>query len=228
MKHALAGVASPGAPPSVDVRPDPSAPPRLFVGPCPVAHARWAVKYFHYSKKMPTHTWRFGVWENNKFVGVVLFGVGATPHIASPFGLKASEVGELVRVALSSHRTSTSKIVMLCVRMLRKTSPGVRLLVSYADSEQGHLGTLYQACGWTYIGPTFQQYIVLGGVMQHPRTLGSKYGKNGQSIASLRKFVDPKAHRVEKPPKHKYVYALDPALRQLIEGMKLPYPKKAG
>ncbi|MBI4128628.1 MAG: protein Mom, partial [Parcubacteria group bacterium] len=60
-----------------------------------------------------------------------------------PFGLTQLEVCELVRVALRAHHSPTSKIVAIAVRMLRKENPGIRMLVSYADLQQQHVGTIY-------------------------------------------------------------------------------------
>ena len=42
----------------------------------------------------------------------------------------------------------------IALRLLARHSPGLRLVVSYADPAQGHVGTIYQAAGWTYLGVT--------------------------------------------------------------------------
>lgn len=184
-----------------------------------------AVKWWHYSKTMPSGENHYvGAWENDRFIGVVIFGRGATPNIGSPWKLEQHEVCELVRVALAKHDTPTSRVVAIAIRLMRKKAPALRMMVSYADMEQNHVGTLYQAGGWLYLGSKEQQYIRLHGKIVHPRTLHS-LGKGGQSIAMLRKLVDPRAERVRRRPKHKYVLPFDREIEAMVREESLPYPK---
>jgi hypothetical protein len=196
---------------------------------CSHEAAKHAVLRWHYSRRMPNSKLvRIGVWEDKRFRGAILYGVGANRHIARPFGLEATEVCELVRVALAPNRTHpTSQCVAISLRLLRRQSPGLQLVVSFADSGQGHLGTIYQAGGWLYLGPSLQSYIKVRGEVVHPRTIYDRYGRGGQSIAWLRQHVDPRAERVEMAPKLKYVMPLNQKLRRQLEAVALPYPKNA-
>ncbi len=189
--------------------------------------AKHAVMRWHYSRAMPAFKLvRIGVWESGRFVGVILYGVGANRHIARPFGLKDIEVCELVRVALAPGRKHpTSRCVAISLRMLKRQSPGLKLVVSYADAGQGHRGVIYQATGWFYIGAATQPYLRVKGRVIHPRTLYDRYGRGGQSVEWLRKHVDPRAERVTMPSKLKYIYVLDPALKPQIEAISKPYLK---
>ena len=57
--------------------------PELKIDWCTHEAAKYAVEHWHYSKRMPkSKLAKFGVWEGGKFVGCVIFGVGATPEIA--------------------------------------------------------------------------------------------------------------------------------------------------
>ena len=200
----------------------------LVVDWCSYEAAKYAVEHWHYSRKMPAGKLaRLGVWENERFIGVVIFGWGATPNICKPFDLENTQVCELVRVALSRvHTVPTSKVIAASLRMLRAAFPGLRLVVSYADSEQGHLGTIYQATNWVCVGSSLSAWLRVGGVVVHPKTLHSRYGLGGQSVAWLREHVDPNAMRIQKPPKHKYVMPLDKAMRRQVEVLRRPYPKR--
>ena len=191
--------------------------------------ARHAVMRWHYSRQMPkAKLVKVGCWEAGRFVGAIIFGLGANRHLARPFGLKDTEVAELVRVALANGRTHpTSQCIAIALRLLRRQSPGLRLVVSYADAGQGHVGTIYQAGGWLYLGTSEQSYIRVRGVVEHPRTLYDRFGRHGQSIPWLREHVDPRAERVAMAPKHKYVMPLDKKLRQELTSRALPYPKNA-
>lgn len=193
---------------------------------CSREAALFAVMVWHYSGTLPAgRLVCVGVWEDGVFVGVVIFGRGASSEIGSPFGLAQNQVVELCRVALGPHRTATSRIVTVAVRMLRRFCPGLRLLISYADAEVGHVGILYQAMGWLFIGTTNRESLIrIGGRLTHPRTVASRYGT--RSIAWLREQVDAETAHVRTLPKFKYVLPLDDAMRQQIAPRVLPYPKR--
>ena len=195
---------------------------------CTHAAAKYAVEKYHYSHCMPAwKSTRIGVWEFGKFVGVILYGVGANRNLSRPFHLKSIEACELVRVALAPGRHHpTSKCVAISLKMLKRQSPGLRLVVSYADEGQGHVGTIYQATNWIYLGAATQPYLKVRGKVVHPRTLYDRYGRGGQSVKWLRANVDPNARRVEMPPKLKYVMPLDRAMRKQLEPLAQPYVKR--
>jgi hypothetical protein len=201
--------------------------PELKIDWCTHEAAKYAVEHWHYSKRMPkSKLAKFGVWEGGKFVGCVIFGVGATPEIAKPYELKSTEVCELVRVALAKHKTPVSRIIAICLRKLRKAMPGLRLVVSFADTSQGHHGGIYQAGNWLLVGSTEYHAYKLKGEVVHPRACHHRYGKGGQSIAWLRENIDPSAQRILNGIKHKYLMPLDETMRRQIEPLRKPYPKR--
>lgn len=190
--------------------------------------AKYACENWHYSRCVPVFKCvRVGVWEAGVFVGVVLFGQGATPEIGSPYGLPQTEICELTRVALTKHKTQVSRIIALALRFLKRQCPGLRLVVSFADSGQGHHGGIYQAGGWIYAGGAETHAFKVNGVIIHPKSLHSKYGKGGQSIPWLRANVDPNAERIVAGFKHRYLMPLDAEMREQIAHLAKPYPKRA-
>ena len=198
------------------------------LGFCSHDAAKHAVLRWHYSRQMPAAKLvRIGVWEKGRFVGAILYGSGANRHLANPFGLKPTQACELVRVALAPGRHHpTSKCLALSLKLLRRQSPGLKLIVSYADTKEGHLGIIYQATNWLYLGASTQPYLRVKGRIEHPRSLYDRYGRGGQQIGWLRANVDPNAERVEMPVKHKYVYCFDKALRRQLADKSHPYPKQ--
>jgi hypothetical protein len=203
--------------------------PGLHLDFCSHEAAKHAVMRWHYSRAMPSSKLvRIGVWEARRFRGAILYGIGANRHLARPYGLADTEVCELVRVALAPGREHpTSQAVAVSLKLLRRQSPGLRLVVSFADLGEGHVGTLYQAGGWLYLGTSEQSYFKVLGRVVHPRTLYDRHGRGGQSVAWLREHVDPKAKRVPMAPKLRYVMPLDKALRRELADKALPYPKTA-
>jgi hypothetical protein len=193
---------------------------------CSYQAAKYAVEKWHYSHSMPASKLaKLGVWED-QFVGSVIYGVGATPEIGKPFGLRAQQVCELVRVALTDHDTPTSRIVAISLRMIQKEFSGLKMVVSFADTSQGHVGTIYQAGGWMFLGSKEYHAYRVNGEMLHPKTCHSRWGVGGQSVPWLRAHIDPQAERIKNGLKHKYVWAFDPELRDKLAAIKLPYPKK--
>ena len=194
----------------------------LHIGFCSFTAAQYAVLHWHYSRSMPvSKRVCFGVWEAGAFVGAVVFAWGATPYIGDPFGLPMTQCAELVRVALRQHRTPVSRIVAIAVRLLVKQSPGLRVIVSYADTAEGHHGGIYQAAGWTYLGLTKEVTgFMLAGRKLHRRAY------TGHNYGAPRLKVPTAATKVHLPGKHKYVLPLDAALRAQLEPLRQPYPKR--
>ena len=186
---------------------------------CSHEAAKYAVTHWHYSRTMPvSRVVHIGVWESGVFVGCVLFSRGASPWIGSPYGLKQTEACELVRVALREHQSETSRAVSIALRLLKKQSPGLRLIVSYADPEQGHHGGIYQAMNWLYVGTSAAKWTANG---QHNRTLGT-------SIEKAKKKYGENVKIEMHAPKHKYLMPLDTEMRAQILPLAKPYPKRAG
>lgn len=192
------------------------------------AAAKYACENWHYSKSLPAGKMvKIGVWESGKFIGVVLFGHGATPEIGSPYQLEQDEICELTRVALTAHKTAVSRIMSISLKFLKKQSPGLKLVVSFADAGHGHHGGIYQANGWFYTGGATTHSYLVNGRLYHPKTLHSKYGKGGQSIPWLRKNIDKQAERVVTGFKHRYLMPLDDGIKKKIVLLSKPYPKRA-
>jgi hypothetical protein len=195
---------------------------------CSRSAAAFACKAFHYSRSMPSgRLVTIGAWEGGRFIGAVVFGRGASSEIASPFGLRQSAICELCRVALGPHAAPTSRIGAVAVRLLRRQSPGLRLIISFADPEHGHVGVLYQAMNWLYLGTTNRESLIqIKGRLFHPRTVASRYGT--RSIDWLRAHVAADAGHVRTLPKHRYALPLDDAMRQQLAPRVQPYPKREG
>jgi hypothetical protein len=193
---------------------------KLLVAPCNHEAAKYAVMNWHYSKRMPLFKQSYiGVWENDRFIGCVIFGRSVTPYLQSAFGIKTTQCIELTRVALSKHLTPVTKIISISIGLIRKQNPKLRLIVSYADSNVGHLGVIYQAGNWVFMGMSskVKQFFWRGS------------WRNDTSM-----FNYFKAHRKEKgkcktrllESKYKYLYPLDKAMRKQIESLRKPYPKR--
>ena len=185
---------------------------------------RYACMNFHYAKSVPVNTFGYSVFnKKDEWCGVILYGNGATNNIAVPFGLNQGHVIELVRMALNGKQGSTSKCMAISLRLIKIHTPNTKLIVSYADSEKGHVGSIYQATNWYYIGYSTDTNLVINGKREHRRTLGSRYG-----TSSIEKLKDKglKVELIKTKPKWKYIYPIDKSLLNLCKSLSKPYPKK--
>jgi hypothetical protein len=191
--------------------------------------SKYACEHWHYSKSVPVPPLvKIGVWENKKFVGVVIFSRGASSNLLRPYGLNQTQGCELTRVALCSHQTPVSRIVKVAIKFLEKNSPELRLIISFADPHQGHHGGIYQAGNWLYAGTTSpsKEYWFRGKRL-HSRQV-SERGWNIQQ-GSKRKTAKPsECTIIETPGKHRYLMPLDNEMRKKILPLSRPYPKRAG
>ena len=188
-----------------------------------------AVKYaclnFHYARQVPNHQLSYNVYnEGGEWCGCILFGNGREAF-GRQFGFSNGEFLELVRVALNGKQPCTSECVAVAMRRVKKDAPAVKMLLSYADTEQGHFGTIYQATNWIYLGESKgARYFIVKGRRMHSTTCGSNGWKC--NISWLRQNVDPKAQEIQSWAKRKYVYFFDKKLRKQWQAKALPYPKK--
>lgn len=200
----------------------------LRVDWCSHEAAKYAVEKWHYSRSMPTPPIvKIGAWENGLYIGCVLFSRGANNNLGKTYGLSIVEVCELTRVALSRHLAPVSRIVAESVRFLRANSPGLRLIVSYADPREGHHGGIYQAMNWIYVGqgqPDIRLKLA-GGKLLHSRQF-SVNGVRTQYGEKRRVPTLADGELIKVPGKHKYLYPLDRAMRKQIAPLAKPYPKR--
>jgi len=192
----------------------------LKVDFCSYDAAKYACKKWHYSKCVPVGKLiKIGTWENGSFIGCIIYSRGATCNIGSPYGLNQNECCELTRVALNKHIAPVSQILGLSLKMLKRTNPGLQLIVSYADSGQGHYGGIYQATNWIYEGYfDGEVYVKFKGEIYHRRSVYSKFG-----TSSVNKIKG--AKKVMAPGKHKYIMPLDKKTRRRVIKLSKSYPK---
>jgi hypothetical protein len=176
--------------------------------------AKYACENWHYSKCLPVGKLvKVGVWENEKFIGVVLFSRGASKQLGTAYDLSQTECCELTRVALTKHQSPVSRILAIAIKFLKKHNSGILLVVSFADKTQGHHGGIYQAGNWVYTGRSAStiEYF-LENRWQHAR---NSYDKKTDKTPSRR-----------KEGKHRYLMPLDKEMSAKIAPLAKPYPKR--
>lgn len=188
--------------------------------------AKYACEKWHYSKCLPVGALiKIGVWEDNIFIGVVIFSRGASPNLLKPYGLNQDQGCELTRVSLNNHINPVSRILSIAIKFLKKRCPDLKLIVSFADPRQNHHGGIYQATNWVYSGlqvPDGSLEYFINGKWTHPKSIGSKYGIQGKEFLKKNPQI-----KTRKPSiKYRYLMPLTSDMIILCDKLKKPYPKK--
>jgi len=171
---------------------------------------------------------------------VAVNGVGtAGPYVHCQFGIKREKLATLARGACVHWAPvgTNSRLVSWVCRLL-SIDNNSQVIIAYSDSDAGEIGTIYQACNWTYIGRSVgvargdMQIISPSGRVLNKRALGKYARDGGCSIREMRARLKEGGWQEQSiNPKHRYVYVLDRKNIELaarIERMRQPYPKRAG
>lgn len=198
-----------------------------------------AIKYaclnFHYAKAIPVNPIGYNVYNNSdEWCGCILFARGACKSLGDEYGLPQGAVLELVRVALNGKQECTSKAVAIALKRLKTDCPLCKLVVSFADCDQNHLGTIYQATNWIYTGTNgtgLSHAYLIDGKKIHEKSVRQYVKSKGleTSIDNI-KFVY-KTSSVSKfitQGKRKYLMPMDKVTRKKILPLAKPYPKEEG
>ena len=107
---------------------------------------------YHYLHRRPSISHAFGLYCSDRLVGVVTYGVPASRHLqVGAFPMDPGRVIELNRLWVDDDMPRNTESWFVS-RTLKALPPMV--VVSYADTAQGHEGYIYRALGFAYAGWT--------------------------------------------------------------------------
>jgi hypothetical protein len=165
--------------------------------------------------------------ENGKLRGCVVYGVSCSSTLLK--GIcgedEMQNVYELNRlwVADDVPKNGESYLISHTLKKLDK-----EIVVSFADTSQGHIGYVYQATNFLYCGLSakFKDPKVKGFENMHHATYA--HGMTMQQVKE--KYGEENVYYVERPRKHRYIYfnAKGRRKKELMNKLKykvLPYPK---
>jgi len=178
----------------------------------------YACMNFHYAKTIPASSISYSIFNNkNEWCGIISFCYPSGVMSGKQFNLVQGQFIELNRMALNGKQKSTSQVLSLAIKLFKKENKTVKLLISYADKGQDHVGTIYQATNWFFVGETESSGIdyFYNGKWRHDRTL-NEYGRDFLKNLKKRK----------RSGKYKYIYPIDKSLINLCKSLSKPYPKK--
>ena len=197
----------------------------------------------HYSHKWTSCRYAIGLFDpsiksndlfdKGKLIGVAVYGfpVGRQTVKSITPNLENNEVLELTRLWLEDDAPKNSESYFLgkTFDWLRKNTD-IKVLISYSDPMQDHLGIIYQATNWLYQGNNtmlIKGYLhKINGEIMHPRSVVALYGTIKEEDI---KKIDPNYERIEMKKKHRYLYILHKKDRKKImtelKHKIIPYPK---
>jgi len=170
----------------------------------------------HYAKRMPMIEHCFGLFDGSVCAGVCSFGDGSGNINNNSLGeYKMNELNRLI-VSEGLPKNTSSWFVARCLEML----PSPRVLISYADSDFGHVGYIYQATNWIYTGESEGRRIYMkDGKEYHRKSVYDMLGKHDLADAERAGFVYHKGK-----PKHRYFMFLGNRREKREMASLLPYP----
>lgn len=163
----------------------------------------------HYAHRLPSISYAYGLFENGELIGCCTFGSPASPSLVKGVcgGQFMKQVVELNRLVLKYNRKNeASYLVSRALKLL----PKPKVVVSYADTKQSHVGIVYQATNFLFTGTT------------KPRTdidTGEKHSRHYEGITDYSK-------RKERSAKHRYVMFLGSKVERKKMAKALKYPIK--
>jgi len=184
----------------------------LKVQDIPIRVAKELLVREHYLHSLPGGTQlAFGVFLDRQLLGALTLGAGPTNAYRLVDGAVPEDCVVLSRLWLSDKlpRNSESRVLGVVLRALKKYT-SLKFLVTYADPAQEHLGIIYQATGWLYIGlsQAMPLYDIGDGRSRHSRSLSHAYGSRSAEYFARHGI---QVKKIPQTAKHRYIQFLDPS-----------------
>ena len=180
----------------------------------------------HYAKRIPQIMHSFGLYINGALKGVVTYGIPASPALCMGICGKeySDKVLELNRLCLmENNKNESSFLVSHSIQLLPKPT----IVVSYADTSQGHVGYVYQATNFLYTGLSANRvdWTIKGMEHKHSKTIS-----DGMTLESIKEKYGDDFYYTERSRKHRYIFfhgskTDKKIMRKLLKYNIEPYPK---
>ena len=180
----------------------------------------------HYAKRIPQIMHSFGLYVDGVLKGVVTYGIPASPALCMGICGKeySDKVLELNRLCLmENNKNESSFLVSHSIQLLPKPT----IVVSYADTSQGHVGYVYQATNFLYTGLSANRvdWTIKGMEHKHSKTIS-----DGMTLESIKEKYGDDFYYTERSRKHRYIFfhgskTDKKIMRKLLKYNIEPYPK---
>ena len=172
----------------------------------------------HYSRRASIFWAGFGLEIEGMIEGVCVYGQPSPPIQKHAFKDRDFQLFELARLVIQTkQKNAASFLVGNSLKMLDAPCA----VVSYADTEQGHSGIVYQATNWLYTGATksHDKAYLVDGKRTHPMTL------RDQGITDPTRWAKENGIAMISPmEKHRYFQLVGNKKQRRAMLSKLQYP----
>lgn len=161
----------------------------------------------HYAKRIPSISYTFGLFYVDELVGVICYGTPPSSPLRAGIAGKEniSKVLELNRLCLLNNlKNEASYLIGKSLKLL----PHNMIIISFADSSQDHLGIVYQATNFLYVGLSAKRtdWQIEGLEHLHGQTIADKFRGIPNRAKAIREMYGDKFRLVDRPRKHRYIY----------------------
>jgi hypothetical protein len=181
----------------------------------------------HYAKRIPSIIHSFGLFANNQLVGVITYGQPGSPSVAKALVYDTIiPIIELNRLCLKNNLKNEASIL---ISKSLKLLPKGLIVLSFADSSQGHVGYVYQATNFRYYGMTkaTSEIALKSDPGAHSLSLYDQSKGQVNRIEFLRQKFGDDLYWRKRAQKHRYVFitGTNKSLYSNIKYKELKYPK---
>jgi hypothetical protein len=170
------------------------------------------IENWHYSKSINgvKSSYCFGLYDDNKLIGAMLFGTVGMANAWKKYAENESEILELRRLCCidDTPKNTESYFIGKCLRYLKKET-SIKYIVSYADTNHGHRGTIYKASNFEYKGMTNSGRVIMrlsDGKQYHDKTIRTYYKGKLKPFAQKIKDQLENGEAVYKKTTGKHIY----------------------
>ena len=181
---------------------------------CGVAGIREFIEANHYSGNINgvISDYCFRLCYENEIIGGAIYGRMAMANQWKRFSYHEEDVIELRRLCCidATPKNTESFFIARTLKWLAKNTKH-KMVVSYADAEYGHDGTIYKASNFKYLGKGVgAKVIVMDGKRYHDKSVRTKHnGKLKPFAVELSNAIENgQAEYKETAGKHCYIYYL--------------------
>lgn len=125
------------------------------VGPATTRDVSEFCRRFHYTYGGGNMMWRWGLWHGVTLLGVIAYNLPTRSVCESVFGAEHfDKVWHMGRLAMgdSAPPNSESRLIGGSLRAIARDHPQTWAVLSYAATDVGHIGYVYQATNALYTG----------------------------------------------------------------------------
>lgn len=183
----------------------------------------------HYAKRIPSISYAYGLFLRSELVGVVCYGTPASHPLRIGIAGEANKnrVLELNRLCLLHNRKNEASFL---VAKSLKLLPKGKIIISFADTAQNHLGVVYQACNFTYHGLSAKRtdWALKSRPELHGATVADMSRGQQNRAKYMREVYGDDFYLKPRPRKHRYIYITGKKKHKLLQQVKYlqkEYPK---